>query len=118
MKQYAIFSNDPSSLSIIKNTFDYFRSKENAIDCYIFSDNELLLATHTIATLSTFYMTFYKENIVFLTLSDFLSHKDNIISSKIYLYSSLDELLTNNINKNLLNNVGLMSYENGIIYEI
>lgn len=118
MKQYAIFSNDISNKPLIEQIFQYFAEKVRFLDCHIFTDNQMILGGEQRATLSPFYMPFYKGNLIFLNIQDFLSSKENIIASKVYLYASADELLDSNIDKRSLNNAFLLSHNNGHIYEV
>lgn len=117
MKQYAVFSNDDSDYLLIQNVLDYFKNKHKFIDYNIFTDN-IIYSSKNISVLSAFYMRFYSGNLIFLRVQDLLKHKDSLLSSSIFLHTSIDALLNNNVDKQALSNISLLSTNNGEIYEI
>lgn len=108
---------DSSDMKAIGPAISYLKDKHTIVSAHIFSD----LHTKTyldMACLSSFYMSYYKEYILFTNLEDFLSNQYQIISTKIYIATSKKQLEENYIQKKSIDNAKFLIIENGDVNEL
>lgn len=106
---------------VTKDTIDlvtkYFKNLNNFTGIHIFTDEDIMTYMD-MAYLSCFYMSFYTESILFLSLENFLSNQHSIMSNSIYLLTSKEELDSSYVIKKDLKDIRLLTIQNGDIYEI
>lgn len=104
-----------------KETIDlatkYFKKLNNFTNVHIFTDEDIAVYMD-MAYLPCFYMSFYSESILFLNLENFLANRYSLISENIYVLISKEQLDSYHMTKNDLQNVHLLTIQNGDIYEI
>lgn len=113
----AIYYNG-SSCNIINKIKDFFAEENKIVSVHIFTDSEGVCADYNTACLPSFYMPFYKDSLVFTTIEDFIENQKDIISSKIYVITSIEEIKKYHINKKTIDSIKFLKIENETIYEI
>jgi hypothetical protein len=106
-----------SNLEAMGPAIKFFKEKYDIVSTHIFSDNKMKTYVD-MACLSSFYMSFYRDALLFTSVQDFLSNQYNIISNTVYVVVSKKELEENYINKNSMKNVKILSLQNGEINEL
>lgn len=115
-KSLGIYIESNKDLEIIPKIEKFFNNKY-PVNINIFTDIDIDNHIRW-ANLSSFYMTFCPYSIVFTNIEDFLQYKYLIISKEIYVITSFDEIQKNQLNKNNLSNVILLTLKEEQIYEI
>ena len=118
MKSYGIVFNDINNLNFIIPVVKWIKSNYQFADINIFSSKEVLLDNPKIASLSMFYLKFFDGSVIFLNAKDYTEYRGEILSNSIFLLTSVDDLLSNNLSKQSLSNVTLLTIESGDIHAI
>lgn len=74
-------------------------------DFFLFTD-EFILETKE-AIFSSFYMRFFPGTVAFLSLDDYLTFKDQLVTTQKILFISTNDLFADNIDRSMLNDVTL-----------
>lgn len=106
---YSIFTDNISAnIDLIDKIKDFLQQQHPIMDFTIFTDEtQYGFVNHP--TLNTFYMIAYTGSIIFLTLDDYLTHKDTISQNTI-LYLTKDDI--NSIDKNIIKNCSILTETN------
>jgi len=114
-KSIGIFANDLSkNEKLILKIKEFFYSNEYKPDIFVFSDNAKVKGFSHTAVLSSFYMRFHKDEIVFLDINDYLINKDKILAHcSIVIEPS--EIQTHKLNRKILENCDLLTIHNGTL---
>lgn len=116
MNSYGIYSDDIKDISLIDNLYKFFKKKNNDCDFNIFSSNESIFNNLNIASLSTFYMRFFKGKIIFCHIEDYLEYKDDILDD-CYLIATLEDCINSNLNSKP-DGVKFLKIDGENIYEV
>lgn len=117
MFNIGIYINNTVTADLIKIIIEFFRSKNLVVCPHIFTD-DYISNYFDLAQLSSFYMSFYKNSILFTNLNDFLINRYDIVSNNVYVITTVEELKENYLTAQNLQNVKLLYLKNGTIYEI
>ena len=103
----AIYTNETEHIDTVYT----FAQKQNK-DVSIFTDNPDLKTNKKYAILASFYLTFCKDTIIFMTIEDYLE-KNKLLDdgTNIYIKASIKDLLDQNINRSQIKNVKFISIE-------
>jgi len=115
MNTFALITEDYSS-DIINHLYYYLMYHKKYIDFHIFSDS-LPLTKIKFAVLSSFYIRFYKNTIIFDNLDTYNTYKTKIISDSLILILNSQQLNDLELFKNL-KNTKLLHYDGNQIYDI
>lgn len=105
----AIFTN--SNTDVLSSLYKYFKS--NYSDIFFITENSELALDNHYALMYSFYLKFHADTIVFTNIEDYIYNKDNLSSKNIYVLTTLDEIITQNLDKSYLKNIKIISIENG-----
>ena len=109
---------DSAYSEFISLAIQYLKKTRGVVEPHIFSDGRIS-SYIDMACLSSFYMRFYRDSLLFTNLEDFLSNQYDVISNDIYVMVLKKELESNYINKNSIKNVKFLTFDdNGEIHEI
>lgn len=108
---------DDDCISLVLSTRQYLNKTNSYYDFFVFVDDNAR-AKLGCASLSSFYMRFYKGGVVFTNLEDYLLNKDKILSSHIFIITTAKELIEYNTLKNKILNVTILKNINGELYEV
>jgi hypothetical protein len=113
MSSIAVYSSALNvQIDIIRRVKAFFKSSDELVDFLIFSDDiasGLLVDT---AILSTFYMTFYPGQIIFLNVEDYLANKNNLLTNDYVLLLDFKDALEHKLDISLLKNTQILKYDN------
>jgi hypothetical protein len=112
---FAVF-HDRAHEDIVKSVKKYVDKNAQYYDFTVFSDNMNSFCGHAI--LSTFYMRFYKGNLVFTNLEDYLLYEKKITAKKRFVVTNIEELREYNITPKNLTNTTILQYVDGEINEL
>jgi hypothetical protein len=93
-----IFISEKNNTKIIDTIYNYLKTKYD--DVFFVSEWADIVLPIYYSILPSFYMRFYCGGVVFLGYSDYLEHKDQIISKNIYLLNNDNESEQSNIDPN------------------
>jgi hypothetical protein len=113
-KTIAIFINSNDSIEHIKLLYDFFHKDYD--DFVIVTDNNDKIDT-SYAVIPSIYLKFFQGSIVFLSAQSYLE-KNNILSDNIYITTSIEEILNNNIPKSRLSGVNIITIQNNNKIEV
>jgi hypothetical protein len=104
MLSLAIYTNSKSDIQIIRSLAQSFVQLLGLqiFDLLLFSDNLRETTNYNIAILSTFYMEFYKDYLIFMSVDDYLAYRSRLLTKHVFLYVDSLESLPENIDRNLL----------------
>lgn len=108
-KTIAIFIhyNDKVCLNTIKHIYNFF--KDNYEDLVIISDiNDTIPKEY--AVIPSIYLKFFQGDIVFLSAQTYLETY-GILANNIYVVTSVEEILNNNISKNRLKDINILNID-------
>lgn len=88
--------------------------KDTYDDIVIISDS-IMNTKPNWAMVSSYYLRFFPGAILFTDIGSYMAHKDMLLSKDIYLYSSPQDLLSNNVSLNMLKNTKLVTINNNTI---
>lgn len=116
MNSCAVYSDNINDTSLIDILYKYFKQQYKDCDFNIFSSNEQIFNSLNIASLSTFYMRFFKGKIIFCNIEDYLEYKDNILN-ECYLVATIEDCTKFNINSKP-NGIKFLKIDGDNVYEI
>mgnify|MGYP003336452484 CR=1 FL=1 len=114
-KSIGIFTNNIiDNEKLILKIKEFLLSNDNQPDIFIFSDEPRVRGFLHTAILSSFYMRFHQDEIIFLDINDYLDNKDKIVAHcSVFLHPS--EIQKSKLNRKILENCNLITIENGEI---
>jgi hypothetical protein len=110
-KTIAIFINDNDSIEAISVLYDFFHKD---YEDFVIVSNENNKIKTQYAVIPSIHLKFLKASIVFLSAKSYLEKQD-ILSNDIYVLTSVDEMLSNNIPKNRLSGIKIITLEDKTI---
>jgi hypothetical protein len=114
-KSIGIFTNNISNDErLVLKIKEFMLSHEDQPDIFVFSDDPRTKGFSHTAILSSFYMRFYKNEIIFLNINDYLDNKDKILAH-CSVFINPSEIQQSKINRKLLQNCNLLTTHNGTI---
>lgn len=116
-KTVGVYLENFDQLDLIDTIKLFLEKTYDIVHIHMFGDGALTSYTN-LAYLSTFYMYFFKQALLFMNIEDFLIHKDSLVSSDIYIITTIEDIKINHIPKQDLKNIKLLTINNGEINEI
>jgi hypothetical protein len=110
-KTIAIFINDNDIIEAIPVLYDFFHKD---YEDFVIVSNENNKIKTQYAVIPSIHLKFLKASIVFLSAKSYLEKQD-ILSNDIYVLTSVDEMLSNNIPKNRLSGIKIITLEDKTI---
>lgn len=104
MLSLAIYTNSKDDLYLIKEIQQTISKELNLyfFDFLLFTDNLVEVTNYNTAILSTFYMEFYKDHLLFTNINDYLVYRDRLLTKNVYLYINSLSSLPDSVDRNLL----------------
>lgn len=118
MLSLAIYTNKKIDKALVQDIRSAFVSNVDSkiFDFFIFSDDIKTVTNYDFAILSTFYMEFYKDYLIFTDLDDYLSYKDRLLTQHNFLYAQNISTLPDHTDRNLLKEfMGIFTNNNNTI---
>jgi hypothetical protein len=107
MNSLAIFVDSQEQLSFVEQIRNCPQIKQqNYNDIFVVSDKDIWVKDF--AKISSFYMGFTKTDLVFMNLEDFLLNKDIAPSNTVYVATTAQEVLSQQLELNDLKHIRII----------
>lgn len=105
----AIFTNqnDDDHVNHINTIYDFF--KDQYEDFVVISDENDLINQHY-AVIPSIHLKFFQGTVVFLSINTYLE-KNDILANDIYVLTSTQDILSNHVPKNRLNDIKVLTIQ-------